>query len=76
VSKRIAGKRWPPVPPPREMDELAGRQTSTLSEADLMRGYSMAHEPAERPVTPVYDESGLLYGEPVSDGRTAERRIP
>jgi hypothetical protein len=48
-----------------------------LSEAELMKGYrgserrrSIPHGSRERPVRAIHDESGLLYGEPVSRGRT------
>jgi hypothetical protein len=42
-----------------------------ISEASLMRGYSrIARERLQGTVEPIYDESGLLYGEPLSKGRT------
>ena len=42
-----------------------------LKESTLLRGYrsKIAPEALERPVTPVFDESGLMYGEPLSKGR-------
>ena len=48
-----------------------------LTEAELLTGYrhSIAQEPLERPLTPVIDESGLAYGEPISRGRSARWRI-
>jgi hypothetical protein len=49
-------------------------------EETLLQGYSglahrrgrsgMAPRPEKRPLGPVYDESGLAYGEPISKGRT------
>lgn len=66
--------RRPPLPDPHTP---ASREPGKLDEGDLLFAYrhSTASEPLERPVTPVHDESGLLYGEPISEGRTAERRI-
>ena len=52
-------------------------------ESALFTGYSglkrrrvsvrIAQEPEKRPLGPVYDESGFVYGEPLSKGRTGLR---
>ena len=42
----------------------------SVSETALMYSYRNAGRPQK-----IYDESGLLYGEPISRGRTPEREI-
>jgi hypothetical protein len=72
TSKRT-GDRYRGVRPRHELRDLDSYPERTpLAEADLFRGYPVriAQEPEKRPLTPVYDESGLAYGEPISKGRT------
>lgn len=57
------------------VQQLRTDEPGGITEADLFVGYRHAHEPLERPVSPLIDESGLVYGEPISKGRTARWRI-
>jgi hypothetical protein len=60
----------------RSLDEYEA-QKEKLTEEELIRGYGaslrMPPRRLERPETPVYDESGLVHGEPVSEGRTVRQ---
>lgn len=66
--------RRPDLPDP---GTPAAMEPGKLDEGELLFAYrhSTAPQPLERPVAPVIDESGLVYGEPVSRGRTARWRI-
>lgn len=51
----------------------------SIPEETLIHGYRRARrriapEPERRPLGPLYDESGLVYGEPISKGRTDLQR--
>jgi hypothetical protein len=65
----------------KTLDDLERKPLSTMPESTLLYGYrrmdrpSDPHEAEERPVATVYDESGLLYGEPISEGRGAREGL-
>lgn len=58
----------------KSLDSYRHRE-SAISEAELFRAHARtAQDTLERPVTAVYDESGLVYGEPLSEGRTVRQK--
>lgn len=72
IASRMLGPSEPVVP---DIETMIDQPTSTLDEATLISGYRNAHGALERPETAVIDESGLVYGEPVTRGRTPDKEV-